>query len=106
MVDIVYDLDLGLENINEDLHDSIKDEVGFALIDQIKLDMNNSTSSVDGKVWKKKIDGEASKLYEEGDLHAALEFKHSDSGIQIGWYDSSGESDKADGHNNHTGASS
>ena len=112
---VTYELDLDLNGLDEFDRDELKESIGRQLVDMIKSDSASEMSSVDGRKWAKLSESYAKRkrgiagntkanLRLSGDMMNALEFKKTDDGIEIGFFDSA-IVPRADGHNNHSGAS-
>lgn len=99
-----------------DAPDSVKQEIGEFLVEQILAKTSESESPISGygkfpalsKLYKTKKEesGRAGvpNLDYEGDMLSALDYEITDEGIKIGVFGD--QAPKADGHNNFSGASS
>lgn len=88
-----------------DIKEEIKREVGEYVVREINSYLNSAKSPVDGGRYKrtkqpmgKKGRPGLSRLFEDGDLRAAISFEEYRDGIEVGVFDSS-QVGKAYGHN-------
>ena len=102
------------EGLSEFDKEDLLDSVGRMLLEGIREDMNQGRSSVSGRPWKKLSPGyakevgrEIATLFLSGQMDRALSFRTKGNSVEIGWFtrQNKDEAKKADGHNNHSGAS-
>lgn len=98
-----------------DAPESVKQEIGEFLVEQILASTAESTSPIQGHGKFEKLDPKYAKFKEsegrspvpnldfEGDMLSALDYEITDEGLKIGIFGN--QAPKADGHNNFSGLS-
>jgi hypothetical protein len=85
--------------LSSDEKEDVKEMVGDLLLEEIESFLDKSSSPVEGGKYKaRKKDGEASQLYETGDMRSTLEWVSVRGGIKVGIFEPN-EAPKAFNHN-------
>lgn len=86
------------KKLSKNRKENIKDEVGFALNNEVNKELDQSRSPAQGGKFKKKLkDGTSSYLYDTGDMRISLMHDKFRDGIEYGLFDQD-EAIKAYGH--------
>ena len=90
----------GWKDLTQAEKSQVKLEVGEYLVDQINRYLDQGKTPVSGGKFRqpKKTDGTMSKLFEEGDMRAAITHEDYRDGVDVGIYDDD-QAIKAYGHN-------
>jgi phage gpG-like protein len=86
------------EKIEPEKRESLANEIGEILVNEVLAKMDTAQSSAEGGKWKQaKKDGSVSVLLENGDLRDSITYEASSSSVEIGVFDER-EAKKAYGH--------
>jgi hypothetical protein len=109
----VSQIDLGLEGMDPDVADAIKEEVGTFLVESVLSAVAEAKTPVSGESWpilskdykehkSEEGSGTVANMSLNGEMLDSLTFEKTSSGIELGFFDD--QAWKADGHLKFSGA--